>query len=59
MNIVIEILLLILLIKTMNLNPAVIWIVYVISKLLSQVYIMWEEGLRQSFLKHFKTKSKR
>jgi O-antigen/teichoic acid export membrane protein len=56
MNIVIEILLLILLIKTMNLNPAVIWIVYVISKLLSQVYIMWEEGLRQSFLKHFKIK---
>lgn len=59
MNIVVEILILILLIKTLNLNAALIWIIYAVSKILGQFYIMWEEGLRQTFLTHFKKKSRR
>lgn len=59
MNLLIEILLIALLIKTMNLNAALIWILYAVSKALGQIYIMWEEGIRQAFLKHYSKKSRR
>ena len=58
MNLVIEILLLILLIKTLNINAVLIWSLYIVSKILGQFYIMWEEGVRQTFLIHFKKKIK-
>jgi len=58
MNLIIEILLLILLIKTLNVNAVLIWSLYVVSKILGQLYIMWEEGVRQTFLMHFKKRSK-
>ena len=59
MNLLLEILLIALLIKTMGLNAVIIWTLYVASKALGQLYIMWEEGIRQTFLKHFKKKSRR
>jgi hypothetical protein len=59
MNLLIEILIVAFLIKAMGLNAALIWALYAISKLLGQLYIMWEEGLRQTFLTHFKKKSRR
>lgn len=59
MNLLIEILIIILLIKTMNLNAALIWTLYVVSKVLGQLYIMWEEGIRQTFIKHLNKKARR
>ncbi|RLE39497.1 hypothetical protein DRJ17_00930 [Candidatus Woesearchaeota archaeon] len=59
MNLVIEVLILTYLIKTMNLNAILLWSLYAVSKVLEQVYIMWEEGLRQAFLMHFKKKARR
>jgi len=59
MNLLLEILLIALLIKTMGLSAVIIWTLYVVSKILGQLYIMWEEGLKQVFLIHYKKKSKK
>lgn len=59
MNLLLEILLIALLIKTMGLSAVIIWTLYVMSKLLGQLYIMWEEGLKQVFLIHYKKKVKK
>ncbi len=59
MNLLLEILLIALLIKTMGLNAVMIWTLYAVSKVLGQLYIMWEEGIRQTFIKHFKKKSRK
>ncbi|MCF7798898.1 hypothetical protein K9M74_03270 [Candidatus Woesearchaeota archaeon] len=59
MNLLLEILLVALLIKTMGLSAVIIWTLYVVSKILGQLYIMWEEGLKQVFLIHYKKKTKK
>jgi len=59
MNILLEILLVALLIKTMGLSAVIIWTLYVVSKILGQLYIMWKEGLKQVFLIHYKKRAKK
>lgn len=59
MNLLLEILILMYLIKIMDLNGIMIFGLYVVCKILGQVYIMWEEGIRQVFLVHYKKKAKK